>query len=253
MSDLRTANTGHKRSTRHQRVSNTDRQHRKHGAEAIPRRFLYAPAMNRSVFVRLLLRYLRFHVLVHEAHHALKHVAGLCEVGRMAGMPVTLEVFKRDLAARLAVSRLQLVAREIRLRVLVVVASVRRGPGTRPQAASQTFRRARAPAPGCLRSFGLALPIGVLLGSRTSAIRADSACHRTLGMAITAEELITGRHHDAAHASASSRRACRQWERGVAGRVDAWRRASPDSLDWPRADQIGSGFERARIELRPAA
>jgi hypothetical protein len=58
-------------------VSNTARQYRKHGTEAIPRRFLYAAAIDRSVFDRLLWRDLRLHVPVHKAHHALEHVAGL--------------------------------------------------------------------------------------------------------------------------------------------------------------------------------
>src|SRR5215475_13922802 len=40
---------------------------------------------------------------VHKRHHALEHVAGLRQVGRMAGVAVRVDIFQRDLAARLAI------------------------------------------------------------------------------------------------------------------------------------------------------
>src|SRR5712672_873950 len=67
---------------------------------------------------------LDLHMAVHEAHHLLEHVAGLRKVGGVAGMPVALEIFERNLATGLAVGgdeALRLVAREIRLHVLVVM------------------------------------------------------------------------------------------------------------------------------------
>src|SRR5438093_10388063 len=113
---------------------------------------------------------------------------------------------------------LRLVAREVRLHILVVVHRVAvtlepdRGRGLHLFAALERQHRV------ALAHVGFALPIGVL--ARDHGLRPFGrigARQRTLGMAVAAERIDDRpRHHDAAHARAVGRRACRPWERGVA-------------------------------------
>ncbi len=132
-------------------------------------------------------------VLVHKRDHAVEHVAGLRQIRRVAGVPLRLDVFERDLAAGLAVvgdEALGLVLREARFRVLVVVqhvaASLEPDRGRREHLLAALERQHRI----ALRHVGLALPIGVLArDDRFRPLGWIGAGLRALGMPVTAERI----------------------------------------------------------------
>src|SRR5580700_6518275 len=86
-------------------------------ADEIPRRAAFSSRLDRRV-------------LADERHYALKHVAGLRQVRRMAGVTLHLDIVQRDVAAGFFVigdEALRLVAGKARIGVLVIVHDVAAG------------------------------------------------------------------------------------------------------------------------------